>query len=446
MKSKQAIMLIAVGIAVVILIGAGILILARNNDDGTEGLHVVTTFYPLHFLASQIGGDRASISMLIPENIEPHVWEPKVSDILKVDRSDIFIYNGGGFEPWVKDFIGSSQNNDLLIVDTSENVGLQMSAEVMEMIGDVEEHLSEGPFENVQATAAESSAPAIGPANTCRNVTLHAGSGLRKGYIKLHSEEDAEYIVATATTVSFTITSNGVALEPEMSIDPSSQYPGVAILRVFDMEPGDFIISISSTSAGTFGFVFMEKHHDEGGDEHEHGHGLNDPHFWLDPVLAMVQVDNIAKGFSEADPEHAVEYASNAVSLKDRLNKLDSDFKEGLKDRKKNDIITTHEGFNYLAKRYGFETRSAIGISGDEQPSINDIANLVRMIEEKDLGYIFVEPVYSDQYMETVSDETGADILILDGLHGRMGAHADMDYFEIMYENLRNLRIGLEAE
>jgi zinc transport system substrate-binding protein len=128
------------------------------------------------------------------------------------------------------------------------------------------------------------------------------------------------------------------------------------------------------------------------------------------------------------------------------LNKLDSDFKDGLKGRKKNDIITTHEGFNYLAKRYGFVAHAAIGISGDEQPSTGDMANLVKMIDEKDLGFIFVEPVYSDQYMETVSDETGTEILILDGLHGRLGVHSDMDYFMIMYENLKNLRKGLEAE
>ncbi len=431
-----------------VLIGAGLVILALNDQEEKEGLQVITTFYPIYYLASQIGGDRASVSMLIPENVEPHSWEPKVSDILKLDRSEVFIYCGGGFEPWVGDLLGSSRNDDLLVIDTSESVELQMSDEVIEMLNDVEEHLSEGPYENVQATSVGSSAPTVGAENSCRNVTLPAGVGPRKGYIKLQSEEDAEYIVATSTTVSLTITSNGITLEPEISIDSPSQYPGVAMVRVFDMGPGDYLVSVSSTSAGVVGLTFMEKHHDQVGEEHEsgHEHGLNDPHFWLDPVLATIQVNNIAKGFSEVDPDNAAEYARNADSFKDRLNKLDSDLKEGLKDRMKNDIITTHEGFNYLAERYGFVTHSAIGISGDEQPSTGDIANLVKMIDEKDLGYIFVEPVYSDQYMETVSDETGAEILILDGLHGRMGVHSDMDYFEIMYENLKNLRKGLEAE
>jgi hypothetical protein len=37
-------------------------------------------------------------------------------------------------------------------------------------------------------------------------------------------------------------------------------------------------------------------------------------------------------------------------------------------------------------------------------------------------------------------------VLILDALHGRSGAHAHMDYFQIMYENLAALRIGLEVK
>jgi hypothetical protein len=36
-------------------------------------------------------------------------------------------------------------------------------------------------------------------------------------------------------------------------------------------------------------------------------------------------------------------------------------------------------------------------------------------------------------------------VLILDTAAGRSGVHADMDYFGIMYANLEQLRIGLEA-
>jgi hypothetical protein len=47
--------------------------------------------------------------------------------------------------------------------------------------------------------------------------------------------------------------------------------------------------------------------------------------------------------------------------------------------------------------------------------------------------------------MHTVAAETGAGVLVLDGIHGRSGVHAGMDYFQIMYANLVSLSTGLEV-
>jgi hypothetical protein len=51
--------------------------------------------------------------------------------------------------------------------------------------------------------------------------------------------------------------------------------------------------------------------------------------------------------------------------------------------------------------------------------------------------------------MQTIANEvkrqSGRDVrvLVLDGIHGKAGPHADMDYFLIQRDNLRNLRMGL---
>lgn len=311
LNKKQSIFVMTVGIALVILIGGGTFLLAGKDQDGGDGLKVVTTFYPLYYFASEIGGDRASVSMLIPENMEPHAWEPKVSDMLSVAKADVLVLNGGGLEPWAEDLLDSASNEGLVLVDTSKGMDLNRS---------------------------------------------------------------------------------------------------------------------------------------EASPEDEHDHGGTDPHFWLDPLAAKVQVDNILEGFSMADPGNKDYYGSNAGSLKDRLDDLHDEFASGLENRTKDDIITTHEAFNYLAHRYGFHAHAAIGISGDEQPSVQDLSDLVKEIDGLGLSYVFVEPTFSDQYMEAISDETGATILVLDGLHGRTGAHSGMDYFQIMRDNLRNLQIGLEVD
>ena len=173
--------------------------------------------------------------------------------------------------------------------------------------------------------------------------------------------------------------------------------------------------------------------------------GQEDPHFWMDPVDAKIQVDSIALALETADPGNATFYRANAADLDSRLDQLNADFVVGLQNRTKNDFITTHEGFNYLAQRYGLNDHGAVGISGDAQPSAKDIANLVQDVQTMGLRYVYSEPIYNDAVIQTIADATHCQVLTLDALHGRSGAHAHMDYFQIMYANLAELRIGLEV-
>ena len=176
--------------------------------------------------------------------------------------------------------------------------------------------------------------------------------------------------------------------------------------------------------------------------------GIN-PHFWIDPVLAKQQVENIRAGLTAADPAGADNYTTNAGMLEARLDALDGDFSAGLRNRTRDTIVTTHEGFDYMAGRYNFTADSVLGISPNQEPSAQKIAQIVNVVNEHDLTVVFGEPIYNDRYMQTIANEvkrqSGRDIqvLVLDGLHGLSGPHAGMDYFEIQRENLKNLKIGL---
>ena len=87
----------------------------------------------------------------------------------------------------------------------------------------------------------------------------------------------------------------------------------------------------------------------------------------------------------------------------------------------------------------------AVGISADAQPSAEDMGNLIKDVQTMGLHYVFAEPIYNDAVIQTIASDTHCTVLILDALHGRSGAHAHLDYFQIMYDNLDALRIGLEV-
>jgi len=103
-------------------------------------LSVVTTIYPLYFLASEIGGEDAHVVNLIPTGVEPHDWTPKSRDLQLASNAQIFLYNGAGLERWTKDFLGGlGQERPLLAAEASRGIAL------LEGTGEAHDHgLHEG--------------------------------------------------------------------------------------------------------------------------------------------------------------------------------------------------------------------------------------------------------------------------------------------------------------
>lgn len=74
---------------------------SSSQDMENDKINIVTSFYPLQYLAETIGGEHVAVTGLTPPGVEPHDFEPSPKDIKAVSKADIFLYNGGGFEPWV---------------------------------------------------------------------------------------------------------------------------------------------------------------------------------------------------------------------------------------------------------------------------------------------------------------------------------------------------------
>lgn len=430
----------------------GFIIVNYGTGQGSDKMTVVASFYPLYYFSSEIGQDKVDVSMLIPDNSEPHSWEPRPSDIVKVDRADILVYNGQGFEPWMDNFLGSLTSDDVIVVDTSKNVSLIMSAEAREVYEEAVSILSNGPNSTAAASSSEEDAPIVEAENGKVAVTFSSAPN-NKSFIALSVPEGGDYRLFVTNNTPFSVLSeDGTEISYEMDNGYVGWFPMFSGSKFLELEEGEtYYVSFGSSDASGTDLVIVhaEEHdHEEGEgheEEHEHHHGINDPHFWLDPLNAKVQVDNILAAFVKADPDNAEFYRDNAADLKSRLDDLHQEFVDGLADRAKNAIVTTHEGFDYLAERYGFEAYGAIGISGDAQPSAHDLAELADLVEELGLRYVFGEPIYSNALIETIADETGTQVLILDGIHGRSGVHAKLDYFQIMRKNLEALQTGLEV-
>lgn len=191
-----------------------------------------------------------------------------------------------------------------------------------------------------------------------------------------------------------------------------------------------------------------EPHEDHQEDEHvsEHPHEY-DPHFWLDPTLAIKETQYIRDILIKKDPEHAEDYRNNAELYTTQLSSLHFDFQKDLSSCKLKTFITSHRAFGYLAHQYGLEQLSIAGLSPEEEPSPQQLANLAELIKEKNIKVIFFETLVSPDLAKTLAEETGAETLVLNPIEGLTEEEVNEgeNYLTLMRKNINNLKKALEC-
>ncbi len=173
-----------------------------------------------------------------------------------------------------------------------------------------------------------------------------------------------------------------------------------------------------------------------------------DPHFWINPVMAKKQVQDISDNLSSIDPKNQNIYQANAQKYIDKLDKLDQDFKQRLANCQKHEVVTSHNFLQYLGKEYAFTSIPINGLSPDSEPSSKQLAAISDLVKTKQIKYIFTETLASPKLSETISREAGAQTLVLNPLEGLTPDELAQgkDYISVQRENLQNLSLALECK
>jgi len=266
-------------------------------------LQVISSFYPLHEFSQNIGKEKVDAKLLVPVGIEPHDWEPTIKDVQKMQKSDLIIINGIGFENWVDKLY--EMNYQGVVVDTSI------------------------------------------------------------GIIKNMDEE---------------------------SSIPKESY-------------------------------------DESGD----------PHIWLNPVFAKIQVQNIADAFSDSDPENRQYFQENAANYINELDLLDSKIRNELSGCN-HDFIAFHDAFSYFADEYGLTQHTVISsYEPHAEPTAKTLENVINKAKQLNLKIIFTEETADPKTSQVIANEIGGKILVLSPLE----ISGDGTYISKMTENLNHLKEAL---
>jgi zinc transport system substrate-binding protein len=173
---------------------------------------------------------------------------------------------------------------------------------------------------------------------------------------------------------------------------------------------------------------------------------IDDPHVWLDPVLMADVVGEVATALAKTDRRHAAEYQTNAADVRADLVALDAEFATGLTDCERDLVVTAHDAFGYLTKRYGLREEGVAGISPDAEPNPDRLADLADLVRSEGVTTVFTEELASPKIARTLAREAGgvktAVLNPLEGLTDEQLADG-ADYLSEMRENLAALQRAL---
>jgi zinc/manganese transport system substrate-binding protein len=172
-----------------------------------------------------------------------------------------------------------------------------------------------------------------------------------------------------------------------------------------------------------------------------------DPHWWHDPQDAIAAVEQIRDALISADPDHAVSYRANASRYIAQLRRLDRAIaaclaKVPAPERR---LVTDHDAFGYLARRYAIDVIGAVipSQTTQAQPSARDTARLITLIKREHVRAVFPESSLNANLAGTIARETGAsaDYALYGDTLGPKGS-AGSTYLSMEAANAKALAAG----
>ena len=291
-------------IAIAVIIPLSIIVVYGTNSNqqftttDNSKLQVISSFYPLHEFSQNVGQEKVDVTLLVPVGVAPHDWGPTIKDVQRMQKSDLIIINGIGFENWIDNL--EETNYRGVIVDTS----------------------------------------------------------------------------------------NGI----------------------LDKNLGQEQINSSG-----------------------------DPHIWLNPVYAQIQVQNIANAFSDSDPKNQQYYQLNAAKYIEELEFLDLKIRNELSDCNQ-DFVAFHDAFSYFADEYNLNQHTIILSNNPHgEATAKTLENVISTAKKLNIKVIFSEENVNTKTSEIIANEIDGKVLILSPIE----VFTDGTYISKMTENLNNLREAL---
>ena len=192
-----------------------------------------------------------------------------------------------------------------------------------------------------------------------------------------------------------------------------------------------------------------EHHHDHDHDHESHAHKHEhdeeeegpeiDEHVWTSPKKAMEIVKKIAEVASEIDADEKTKINDNAEKYVAEIAQVDKDLHQAIDGKISEIVVADRFPFRYFADEFGLKYAAAFsGCSEQTEASAKTISFLINKVKQDKVKKIYKIELSNGKIAETVSKDTGAEVL---ELHSAHNVTADdfskgVTYVDLMKRNL----------
>ncbi|MCY4090432.1 MAG: metal ABC transporter substrate-binding protein [Caldilineaceae bacterium] len=394
-------------------------------EPGEERLRVVASISPVRNIVYNIGGDRIELDGIMPPGVDPHTFEPRPSDAVKLSQADLIFVNGLHLDETT---LRLAQAN---LKEGAEIVQLAVAtAHPDELIYGMEHHHGHAEDDDHEDEDEHG----------------HAEDDD-------HDEDEDEHGHAEDDDHDEDEDEHGHAEDDDHEDEDEHGHAEDDDDHEDEDEHGHAEDDDHDEDEDEHGHAEDDDDHE---DEDEHGHdeeegeeGEPDPHLLLDPNFAIRYAKVIFVSLSSHDPDNREYYEDNLNEFTARLIALDEAIRATTATIPESNrrLLTYHDSFGYFALRYGYTVIGAIQPNDTSEPSAQEVAALIDQLLAEEVPAIFGSILFPADVIEQIARETGATVstLLDDGLPGEPG-DPEHTYIGMMVENLRTLATVLGGD
>lgn len=187
-----------------------------------------------------------------------------------------------------------------------------------------------------------------------------------------------------------------------------------------------------------------ETHEEDAEHDHEHAHGDVNAHAWMSVSAYETQVQTIADGLSEADPERSSAYQNGAEAYLGKLDELKKRQEKLKQEISGQSVILFHEAYAYVAEDYGLQVNYLLDLDEERQVSAGEVSDVLSAVRKGHVKYILAEELYGKSMGDTIRKESDAKVLYLDPLN--RGTYEKDSYINGMKKNMEILEEAFYAK